>query len=59
MEIPVFPLKGKNIIEAGISDNRQIGNILDELEEEWILSNFSLSFDDLMLKAKDIVRGVA
>ena len=59
MEIPIFPLKGKNIIEAGISDNRQIGHILDALEEEWILSNFSLSFDDLMLKAKDIVRGVA
>ncbi len=59
MDIPKFPIKGQNIIEAGIHDNRKIGDILDKLEEKWIYSNFSLSFDDLMDEARNLVQEVA
>lgn len=47
--IPVFPLRGKDILESGnIEDNRLIGDILDKLEEKWIESNFSLTREDLL-----------
>ena len=46
--IPSFPLKGRDLIETGIDDNRKIGQILDMLEQLWIDSNFSLSKADLL-----------
>lgn len=59
MEIPVFPLKGKDIIAVGIQDNRKIGTILDKLEEEWIFDNFTLSKEVLLEKAKSLIQNVA
>lgn len=47
-EIPVFPLKGRDIISAGVKDNRHIGDILDSLEQMWVNSDFSLSKDQLL-----------
>lgn len=48
LPIPEFTIKGRDIIEAGISDNRKIGTILRALEEIWIKSGFSLSKDELL-----------
>ena len=48
-EIPVFPLRGKDILETGsIEDNRLIGDILDKLEEKWMDSNFTLGREELL-----------
>lgn len=47
-EIPEFDIKGRDIINAGIDDNRKIGTIIDALEQIWIDSNFSLSKEELL-----------
>lgn len=47
-EIPVFPLKGRDIISAGVKDNRHIGDILDSLEQMWVNSDFGLSKEELL-----------
>ena len=46
--IPVFPLKGRDLISAGVEDNRKIGHMLDMLEHLWIESNFSMSKNELL-----------
>ena len=48
LEIPVFSLKGRDIIEAGVKDNRKIGTILSILEQMWMASAFSMSKEDLL-----------
>ena len=48
LEIPEFTLKGRDVIEAGIQDNRKIGTILSILEQMWIDSSFSLGKDELL-----------
>lgn len=48
LPISEFPLKGRDLITAGITDNRKIGQILDMLEHLWIESNFTMSKDDLL-----------
>lgn len=46
--VPVFPLRGKDIIEQGVDDPHHIGLILKELEQVWIESSFSLSKEELL-----------
>ena len=46
--IPCFPVKGRDLIETDIDDNRKIGQILDMLEHLWIDSGFTMSKDELL-----------
>lgn len=48
LSIPEFTIKGRDIIEAGISDNRKIGTILHALKGIWIKSGFTLSKEELL-----------
>lgn len=48
LEIPVFPLRGKDIIEQGIDNPHKIGDVLKELENIWIASNFSMNKEELL-----------
>ncbi|MBR1604601.1 MAG: CCA tRNA nucleotidyltransferase [Alphaproteobacteria bacterium] len=48
LPIAVFPLKGRDLIKAGVEDNRKIGQILKMLEHLWIESGFVLSKDELL-----------
>lgn len=50
MIMPIFPIRGKDVLEAGVSDNRQIGAILDTLEQIWMDSNFALTREELLMK---------
>lgn len=50
MIMPIFPIRGKDVLDAGVSDNRLIGDILDKLEQVWIVSAFSLTRDELLKK---------
>lgn len=52
---PVFDLKGRDVIAAGIKDNRKIGEILNELENIWINSRFSLSKDELLNRLPQLI----
>ena len=44
----VFPIKGKDIIDAGFNDSQKLGEILKDLEQKWIDSNFSMSKENLL-----------
>ena len=46
--IPVFPVKAKNLIEKGLKPGRNIGEKLIRLERIWCDSNFSLSKSELL-----------
>lgn len=47
--VPVFPIKGRDIVNFGVDGkNRQIGKILEILEQRWIDSNFNLTRDELL-----------
>ena len=48
LPIAEFPLKGRDLISAGISDNRKIGQILSMLEHLWVESDFTMSKEDLL-----------
>ena len=51
MEVPIFPIKGRDLIALGLKENSQIGVTLKKLENEWIESGFSLGREDLLKKA--------
>ena len=44
----VFPIKGKDIIDAGFNDSQKLGEILKDLEQKWIDSDFSMSKENLL-----------
>lgn len=48
MIMPIFPLRGKDILNHGVENNRQIGTILDSLEQMWMESDFELTRDELL-----------
>ena len=50
----VFPLKGKDIINCGLTDYQQVGPILKELEQIWIDSNFELTKEQLLLEVQNL-----
>ena len=52
--VPIFPIRGKDVIAAGISDNRKIGATLDNLEQLWLDSNFRLTREELLSKISEI-----
>lgn len=48
MPVAEFPLKGRDLIQSGIDDNRKIGQILKMLEHLWIESGFTMSREELL-----------
>ena len=52
--VPIFPLRGKDIISAGINNNRKIGSVLDELERLWVESDFQLTREELLSRIGEI-----
>ncbi|MGN0914282.1 MAG: CCA tRNA nucleotidyltransferase, partial [Alphaproteobacteria bacterium] len=54
--VPIFPVKGKDIINAGVQNHHNIGIILDELQEIWIKDNFSATRDELLQIAAELVK---
>ena len=51
---PVFPLKGKDIFNYGISDPSTVGKILQTLEQIWIDSDFDLTKEQLLVQIENI-----
>lgn len=48
MQLPEFPVRGKDIIDQGVENPQHIGAILKELENYWIASGFKLSKAELL-----------
>ncbi|KFB09465.1 CCA tRNA nucleotidyltransferase [Nitratireductor basaltis] len=49
---PVFPLKGEDLLSLGMEPGRQVGEVLRQLEERWVDSDFSLDRSALLESAK-------
>jgi poly(A) polymerase len=49
---PVFPLKGDDLLAAGMEKGPMIGALLRELEDEWIASDFGLSRKVLLQRVR-------
>jgi poly(A) polymerase len=52
---PKFPITGKDLMDLGISNNRQIGNLIKELEKRWIEAGFSLSKKQLLAQFREVI----
>ena len=53
MIVPIFPLRGKDVLALGVSEPRRIGDILKDVEEIWISKDFSLTRDELLDLVKE------
>jgi hypothetical protein len=49
-----FPIKGKDIIDCGLTDYQQVGPILRDLEQLWVDSNFDLTKEQLLLEVNNM-----
>ena len=55
IEIPVFPLSGRELIEAGMQQSAELGRILKEVEAWWVEQDFQPGHDACVDKAKDLI----
>jgi poly(A) polymerase len=49
---PAFPVKGRDLLEAGFVSGPELGAMLQHLEDWWIASDFKPGKDDLLERAK-------
>ena len=56
MNIPVFPLNGKDLVEIGLQNFMPVKEIMGTLKNLWIESDFELDYDALIEKAKLLVK---
>ncbi|MBQ8871016.1 MAG: CCA tRNA nucleotidyltransferase [Alphaproteobacteria bacterium] len=54
LQIPEFNIKGKDLINAGLTDYAKIKDILETLEHNWVENNFADTYDELKEKAKTL-----
>lgn len=50
-EVPVMPVTGRDMIEAGFTPGPEMGGALKAMKERWIASDYVLTRDDLMPEA--------
>ncbi len=55
-EAPVFPLRGTDIVEIGTAKGPEIGELLRQLEAEWIAGGFAASREELLARATELSR---
>ena len=53
---PALPVKGSDVLAAGIAAGPKIGEILGKLEESWIASQVNLSREDLLARLETIAK---
>jgi poly(A) polymerase len=53
-EVPVFPLKGGDLIKAGIPSGPALGEKLARLEDWWIASDFKPTHQELLVRLEKI-----
>ena len=56
MEVPVFPLNGKDLIKLGLKDGAPFKEIMGSLKNIWLESGFTLSSEELKNKAKLMIK---
>ena len=53
--VPIFPLKAEDLLNFGLEEGPIIGEILKEIEQDWINSCFELNKEELLLKSKALI----
>jgi poly(A) polymerase len=56
---PVFPLTGRDVMNAGVVEGPLVGRILSELEEWWVESDFTEDEFSLAERLKAVVQAIA
>ena len=56
IKLPSFEIKGRDVIAAGIKNNHKISEVLEELEQIWIESDFQLSHSELIEHLPQIIQ---
>jgi poly(A) polymerase len=54
---PTFPLDGRDAMTAGIEEGPRIGQMLSELENLWVESDFKPTRDELLARLNSVARG--
>lgn len=54
IEVPEFSIKGKDLINAGLTEYAKIKDILEKIEKDWIENNFQDTMENLIQKAKSM-----
>ena len=52
MDVPGFPISGKDLLEAGFSQGPELGQALRKIESDWVQSGFSLQRGELLERLK-------
>ena len=42
-KVPIFSIDGKLLKQKGMKEGQSLGNVLKELEKEWVNNNFKIS----------------
>ncbi len=50
---PKFPFNGKYLISKGLREGKEVGEVLNKLETDWINNNYSLSDENIDKKIKE------
>lgn len=50
--VPTFPIKGQDLVDAGLKPGPALGRKLHTLERDWIDSGFQLNRDELLRRVK-------
>jgi poly(A) polymerase len=53
---PSFPLNGSDVMAAGIPSGRRIGEILSDLENQWVEENFAADRAALLARLGERVK---
>ena len=51
---PVFPIRGNDLVERGLTPGRHLGDVLKALEDVWVESGFMIDRDALLERAAEM-----
>ena len=54
--IPEFPLTGDDLRKSGLTQGKQLGDVLRQLEQHWEASDYKLTKQALMASLPDIAQ---
>lgn len=53
--VPIFMIRGKDVIDAGVESSHKIGDILDNLEHIWMDNGFCMTREELLERLRQLV----
>ena len=54
-EIPILPIKGGNLVALGVGKGPAVGALQRDLEDRWIASDFTLTRNELLSTAEELI----